>query len=242
MLIEYKKANICQTDGKTVLEDVDFCVEEGAFIYLTGRVGSGKSSLLKTFYQELDIEEAEQANVLEFDLKTIRRKQIPALRRQIGIVFQDFQLLSDRSVFSNLKFVLMATGWKDNYEIESRIDKVLSDVGMLELKNCMPHELSGGEQQRVAIARAILNSPKLILADEPTASLDEVTAAGIMELLYNISKDGTAVVMTTHNMALIDKHPGIVYVCDNCRLTLLSNMDKVAVEEVESDKQIEKDN
>ena len=217
MIIEYKHANIYQIDGKPILTDVDFEVEDGEFVYIIGRVGSGKSSLLKTIYQELYIDEAEQAEVLGYDLLTLKRKHVPALRRQMGIVFQDFQLLADRSVWKNLYFVLNATEWKKK-DIVQRIDEVLADVGMSEKKDCMPYELSGGEQQRVAIARAILNSPRLIVADEPTANLDTETANGIMELLRGISEKGTAVVMSTHNLTLLDNYPGTVYKCQDGKM------------------------
>ncbi len=213
MLINYQHANICQMDGRTILADTDFQVDDGAFVYIIGRVGSGKSSLLKTIYQELDIDEADEATVLDCDLLTIKRRHVPALRRQMGVVFQDFQLLADRSVYKNLQFVLKATGWKDKKAIAERIDDVLSAVGMTDKKDRMPHELSGGEQQRIAIARAILNHPKLIIADEPTGNLDNETANGIMQLLRNISESGTAVVMSTHNVSLIDSYPGKVYRC-----------------------------
>ena len=212
MLIEYKKAKIRQQDGQEILTDVDFHVDDGEFVYIIGRVGSGKSSLLKTIYKELDIEEAEEAIVLDTDLKSIRRNQIPALRRQMGIVFQDFQLLANRTVYKNLRFVLRATGWKKE-GVDARIDEVLSLVGMKDKMLRMPHELSGGEQQRVAIARALLNTPRLIVADEPTGNLDAETAAGIMDLLREISQTGTAVIMSTHNMPLLDQYPGIVYRC-----------------------------
>lgn len=203
---------IRQQDGQDILIDVDFHVDNGEFVYIIGRVGSGKSSLLKTIYKELDIEDAEEATVLGTDLKSIRRNQIPALRRQMGIVFQDFQLLANRTVYKNLRFVLRATGWKKE-SVDARIDEVLSLVGMKDKMLRMPHELSGGEQQRVAIARALLNNPKLIVADEPTGNLDAETAAGIMDLLREISQTGTAVIMSTHNMPLLDQYPGIVYRC-----------------------------
>jgi len=217
MLINYQKATICQLDGKEILRDVDIQVNEGEFVYIIGRVGSGKSSLLKTFYQELYVDEAVEAQVLDYDMLTVKRKQIPALRRQMGIVFQDFQLLADRTVRKNLEFVLKATGWHKE-DIANRIDEVLADVGMTDKKDVMPHELSGGEQQRIAIARAILNSPSLIVADEPTANLDVETADGIMQLLRSISFKGTAVVMSTHNISLIEQYPGTVYKCVNGRL------------------------
>jgi cell division transport system ATP-binding protein len=212
MLIEYKKVRIFQEDV-CVLNDVDFHVEEGEFIYIIGKVGSGKSSLLKTTYCELDIESGEQATVLDRDIMNIRRREIPALRKEMGIIFQDFQLLHDRTVAKNLRFVLKATGWKNKKEMEERIDEVLEMVGMLEKKDKMPHELSGGEQQRIAIARAILNKPKIIIADEPTGNLDPETATYIIDLLRQISQTGTAIVMTTHNIPMLDKFPGIVYRC-----------------------------
>ena len=213
MLIEYKNAKICQTDGKVILADVNFNAGEGEFIYLIGRVGTGKSSLLKTMYFELDLDEAEKAVVLNHDIKSLKRKHVPALRRQMGIIFQDFQLLADRTVRRNLEFVLKATGWKKKDEIEARVKEVLAEVGMDEKIDQMPHELSGGEQQRVAIARAILNKPKVIIADEPTGNLDPETAEKIIQLLRNISQTGTSVVMSTHNLPMLEKYPGIVYRC-----------------------------
>ena len=224
MLVEFKKANICQAEGENVLENVDFCVNEGDFIYLIGRVGSGKSSLLKTIYCELDIDEAEKAEVIGNNLLEIRRKEIPALRKQMGIVFQDFQLLTDRNVYKNLRFVLKSTGWKDKQEIDERIREVLQDVKMEDKADKMPHELSGGEQQRVCIARAILNHPKMIIADEPTGNLDPETADNILQLLREIAQKGTAVIMTTHNMPLVDKYPGTVYRCDDGKMTHVDNM------------------
>lgn len=223
MLIDYKKANICQREGESILRDVNFRVNEGDFIYLIGRVGSGKSSLLKTIYCELDIDEAEKAEVLGQNLLEIRRKDIPALRKQMGIIFQDFQLLTDRSVYKNLRFVLNSTGWKDKTEIDARIHEVLEAVDMADKADKMPHELSGGEQQHIAIARAILNHPKMIVADEPTGSLDAETADNILELLRRISQSGTAVIMTTHNMPLLDKYPGTVYRCEDGLVIELNN-------------------
>ena len=191
---------------------MNFHVDEGEFVYIIGRVGSGKSSLLKTIYQELDIDEAEKAEVLGHNMLTIKRKQVPALRREMGIIFQDFQLLADRTVYKNLRFVRRATGWGKK-EVDARINEVLSLVGMSDKMLRMPHQLSGGEQQRIAIARALLNKPKLIVADEPTGNLDPETAQGIMELLRQISQSGTAIIMSTHNMPLLDQYPGIVYRC-----------------------------
>lgn len=214
MLIEYKNASIYQQD-KQVLKDVNFHVDEGEFIYLIGKVGSGKSSLLKTIYCELDIDEAETADALGRDLMKIKRKHVPELRREMGIIFQDFKLLNDRTVYKNLRFVLRATGWKKNEDIEARINEVLESVGMTDAKEKMPHQLSGGEQQRIAIARALLNSPKIIIADEPTGNLDPETAENIVMLLKDITRKGTAVIMSTHNIPMLDKFPGIVYRCED---------------------------
>ena len=224
MLIDYKKVDIYHKDGAPVLHDVDFHVDEGEFIYVIGRVGSGKSSLLKTIYFEMDIENAENAFVLNHDLRELKQKYIPALRRQMGIIFQDFQLLTDRNIYKNLRFVLQSTGWKDKTEIDARIHEVLQAVDMDDKAEKMPHELSGGEQQRIAIARAILNHPKMIVADEPTGSLDTETADNILELLRKISQSGTAVLMTTHNMPLLDKYPGIVYRCDDGKMDKIESM------------------
>lgn len=218
MLIDYKNANIYQKDGILVLKEVDFHVDEGEFIYIIGRVGAGKSTLLKTLYFELDVDEADNATVLNHDLREMKQKYIPALRRQMGIIFQDFQLLSDRTVRENLRFVLKATGWKEKSEIDDRIDDVLKDVEMQDKADRFPHELSGGEQQRIAIARAILNKPKVIIADEPTGNLDMETARQIIMLLRQITQSGTAVVMTTHNTSLLQEFPGIVYRCNNQQL------------------------
>ena len=214
MLIDYQQANIYQQDA-IVLSDVDFHVDNGEFIYIIGKVGSGKSSLLKTFYCELDLytEECQKAEVLGRNLLTLKRKEVPALRKEMGIIFQDFQLLHDRSVYQNLCFVLKATGWKNKKDINQRIDEVLASVGMEDKKEKMPHERSGGEQQRIVIARALLNHPKMIVADEPTGNLDPDTASDIVKLLKDITQTGTAVVMSTHNIPMLDKFPGIVYRC-----------------------------
>lgn len=212
MFVEYKNVSINHEDV-CVLANVNFHVDEGEFIYIIGHVGSGKSSLLKTLYCELDIREGEQAVVLERNLLRMKRKEVPALRKEMGIIFQDFQLLHDRSVYKNLQFVLKATGWKNKKDINERIDEVLEAVGMTDKKMKMPYELSGGEQQRIAIARAILNKPKMIVADEPTGNLDPETADNIVSLLKQISLTGAAVVMSTHNLPMLDKYPGIVYQC-----------------------------
>lgn len=215
MLISYKNVNVYQRSGEKILEGVNLEVNEGEFVYIIGRVGSGKSSLLETLYCELDVDEADEATVLDHDLLTIRRKEIPALRRELGVVFQDFQLLRERTVYKNLEFVLKATGWHDKERINDRIGEVLTMIGLEDKADKMPHELSGGEQQRVAIARAILNSPQLIIADEPTGNLDRDTADNIMQLLRSICEKGTAVIMTTHNMSLVNKYPGKAFQCHN---------------------------
>lgn len=219
MLINYQKVSIYQAD-KCVLKEINFHVDEGEFTYLIGKVGSGKSSLLKTLYCELDLVEGEteKAEILGRDLKTIKRKEIPALRKELGIIFQDFQLLHDRTVRKNFEFVLKATGWKDKKARNKRIEEVLNEVGMIEKIDKLPHELSGGEQQRIAIARALLNNPKIIIADEPTGNLDPETASNIVSLLKEITQQGTAVVMTTHNIPMLDKFPGIVYCCKDGEL------------------------
>ena len=218
MLISYKNVNVYQRHGVEVLHGVNFEVDEGEFVYIIGRVGSGKSSLLKTLYCDLDVDEADEAIVLERDLLTIRRKEIPGLRREIGIVFQDFQLLGDRTVYKNLEFVLKATGWRDKERRDDRIKEVLTMIGLEDKIDKMPNELSGGEQQRIAIARAILNSPQLIVADEPTGNLDKETADNIMQLLSSIAQKGTAVIMSTHNIALVNKYPGKAFQCQDGKM------------------------
>ncbi len=222
MFIEYKNVNIYQGD-KLVLGGVDFHVDEGEFVYIIGHVGSGKSSLLKTLYCELDIDEGDEAVILERNLLKMKRKEVPALRKELGIIFQDFQLLHDRSVYNNLRFVLKATGWKNKKDMDERIGEVLEAVGMQDKKASMPYELSGGEQQRVAIARSILNKPKVIIADEPTGNLDPETADNIISLLKQVSLTGTAVVMSTHNIPMLDKYQGIVYQCKDGRLNDVTN-------------------
>lgn len=192
--------------GHLVLSEINLEVKEGEFVYLIGRVGSGKSSLLKTLYAELQLVEGE-GEVVGFDLTRLRRKDVPMLRRSMGIVFQDYQLLTDRNVFDNLYYVMKATGWKRDSDIRERIDEVLKQTGLESKDFKMPFELSGGEQQRLVIARALLNKPSLILADEPTGNLDPVTADGIMQLFREIASKGCAVVMSTHNTALIEKYP-----------------------------------
>ena len=212
-IIDYKNVEVLRKE-LLVLKNVNFQLEEGQFVYLIGRVGSGKSSLMKTMYAEVPIEMGE-ARIFDYDLSAIRRKDVPMLRRQIGVVFQDFQLLSDRSVYDNLLFVLKATGWKNKTDIDERINEVLSEVGMEHKSYKMPHELSGGEQQRIAIARALLNRPKLILADEPTGNLDQETGHQIMSLLHRICAEGTAVIMSTHNIQLTEDFPARVVKCED---------------------------
>ena len=192
--------------GELILSDLNFDINAGEFVYLIGRVGSGKSSLLKTLYAELQLIEGE-GYVAGFDLRKLKRRDIPMLRRRIGIVFQDYQLLTDRNVFMNLYYVMKATGWKNESEIRKRIDEVLKVVSLEAKGYKMPFELSGGEQQRLVIARALLNRPRLLLADEPTGNLDPLTAEGIVRLFQEIARQGCAVVMSTHNTALIEEYP-----------------------------------
>jgi cell division transport system ATP-binding protein len=218
-LIRYSAACVSQQE-LDVLEGVNFELHPGEFVYFIGKVGSGKTSLLKTFYAELDLKQAEEATVLGHDMRHIKRKHVPALRRRMGIVFQDFQLLTDRTVQANLAFVLKATGWKDKHAIDERITEVLEQVGMTGKGYKMPNELSGGEQQRIVIARAILNKPDIILADEPTGNLDPETGHHIVELLQGICREGAAVVMTTHNLQLLEQFPGTIYRFHDHQMTL----------------------
>ena len=217
LLIEYRDVDVLRNEH-VALQGVNWNVAPGEFIYLLGKVGSGKTSLLKTVYAEVPIA-AGEARVLDYDLTDLRLKDIPYLRRCIGIVFQDFQLLTDRTAWANLDFVLGATGWRDADERADRIDAVLRLTGMTNKAFKMPHQLSGGEQQRIAIARALLNGPSLILADEPTGSLDPDTGRQIMAHLHEISATtGTAVIVATHNHAFTHTFPGRVLRCDNHRL------------------------
>lgn len=220
-IINYDDVEILRKE-LIVLKHVNFRLSQGEFVYFIGKVGSGKSSLLKTMYAEVPIASG-SARVFDFDLATIKSSKIHLLRRKIGIVFQDFQLLTDRSVFENLNFVLNATGWKNKADIEERIRQVLTQVGMANKSYKMPHELSGGEQQRIAIARALLNKPSLILADEPTGNLDPETATQIVEMLHKISSDeGTAVIMATHNLAFTQQFKAKVYRCADKALSPIS--------------------
>ena len=212
-IIEIRSASIFQGEN-LVLTDVNLTLNKGEFIYLIGRTGSGKSSLLKTLYGELPARDG-YFLVAGYDLTKLRRKDIPYLRRKIGIVFQDFQLLFDRSVEKNLEFVLGATGWTEKAEISRRIDEVLTKVGLSDKRKSMPHQMSGGEQQGVAIARALLNHPDVILADEPTGNLDPDTTLEVMKLLRRISENGQAVLMATHNYTLMQKYPSRIANCMN---------------------------
>jgi cell division transport system ATP-binding protein len=212
-IIAYKDVSIFQQDS-LVLSEVNFSIQAGEFVYLIGTTGSGKSTLLKSMYGELPIAKG-HAQVADYALEALKKTDIPLLRRKLGVVFQDFQLLFDRNVNENLSFVLKATGWKNNAEIENRIHEVLSLVDLATKGHKMPFELSGGEQQRVAIARALLNMPKLILADEPTGNLDPKTSDDILELLHQISKTGTAVLMATHDYRILDKFPAGIMRCES---------------------------
>jgi cell division transport system ATP-binding protein len=211
-ILELKNVSIFQGDSM-VLSHVNFEMKKGDFVYLIGKTGSGKSSFMKTLYGDLELAEGE-GHVVGFDLKTMKENDIPFLRRKLGIVFQDFKLLPDRTVNGNLEFVLKATGWTDKTEIAERIEKVLNKVGMKTKGFKFPHELSGGEQQRIAIARALLNEPELILADEPTGNLDPQTSIEVMKVLQEINKNGNTILMATHDYALLLKYPSKTLKCD----------------------------
>lgn len=219
MLVDYQDITI-KRQNKIVLKNVNLFLQPSTFYYLIGKVGSGKSSLMKSMYADVPVTDGKKANVLGYDLLNLRTKDIPFLRRKIGIVFQDFQLLKDRSVFSNLDFVLKATGWKDNNQMQQRIQEVLNEVGMSNKSYKMPHELSGGEQQRIVIARSLLNRPQLILADEPTGNLDPHTGFQILTLLHGLVDRGHTVLMATHNHQLIEDFPGKVLKCINKELII----------------------
>lgn len=217
-ILKFENAAIFQQDH-LVLSDVNLSVDKGEFYYLIGKVGSGKSSFIKTINAELPLKEGE-ATVCEFNLRKLKKKQVPYLRRKLGIVFQDFQLLTDRSVYENLYFILKSTGWKNKTEIKQRIADVLDKVGLKFKEYKMPHQLSGGEQQRVVIARALLNNPDIILADEPTGNLDPDTSEEIMKVLFEISSTGRAVIMATHNYNLLKKYPAKTLKCFNGKISL----------------------
>ena len=222
LLIKYRNVDIYQQES-LVLNGVNLEIHSGEFIFFLGKVGSGKTSLMKSFYYELPVFEG-IAGVLGYDLTTMNIKDIPFLRRKIGIVFQDFQLLTDRSIYDNLDFVLKATGWKDKDSIDDQIDGVLTQVGMADKWNKMPHQLSGGEQQRIVIARALLNSPEIIIADEPTGNLDLETGREILDLLYNIRKSGTTVIMATHNLNWLERYPGRIFRFENEKVIEIENI------------------
>ncbi len=218
MLIEITNASV-SVAGSTLLDNVDFHVNEGEFVYLVGKVGSGKSSFLKMLYGELPTGEQGKVSVLGCNMHKLKRRHLPALRKQLGIVFQDFQLLSDRTVYDNIDFVLRATGWNKAALRERRIGEVLNEVGLLHKMHSYPHQLSGGEQQRISIARALINTPRVVLADEPTGNLDYDNSTDVMHLLKSVCERGTAVIMVTHNTNLLEQFPGIVYRCQDGRMT-----------------------
>jgi len=211
-VLQLKNASIFQREN-LILSDVNVTVNQGDFIYLIGKTGSGKSSFMKTLYGDIPLQEGE-GEIVGFDLTTLKEKQIPFLRRKLGVVFQDFKLLNDRTVTDNLAFVLKATGWKEKTGIDSKIDEVLNKVGMKSKGFKYPYQLSGGEQQRVSIARALLNDPELILADEPTGNLDPQTSVEVMEVLQEINKNGNTILMATHDYALLLKYPSKTLKCD----------------------------
>jgi len=213
IIVKYEGVDLSR-DRNTILSDINISIREGEFVYLIGKVGSGKSTFLKSLYHEIALDKG-HGHILDYDLESIKKKQIPYLRRKVGIVFQDFQLLIDRTAEKNLEFVLRATGWRNKDLIDIRINEVLTQVGMQNKGYKMPHELSGGEQQRIVIARALLNSPEIILADEPTGNLDPETGNQIVQLLHKISEEGTAVIMSTHNYAVVQKFPGRIVKCED---------------------------
>lgn len=215
-VLSLKNVTISQ-GGKIILSNVNLDVNHGEFLYIIGKTGTGKSSFMKTLYADLPLTEGEGA-IVDFDLANLKEDEIPFLRRKIGFVFQDFKLLPDRTIKDNLLFVLKATGWKDNADIQNKIDEVLNKVGMIGSVGKMPHQLSGGEQQRVAIARALLNNPEFILADEPTGNLDPQTSVEVMEVLRNINATGKTVIMATHDYALIMKFPSKTLKCEDAHL------------------------
>lgn len=228
-LVKTKSLDVCQS-GECVLANVNIDIKTGDFVYLLGKVGSGKSSLLKTLYAELPIERGE-VFVSGYNLNNIKRKQIPFLRRKMGIVFQEIELLNDRNVYDNLKFALKAIGWKKKKEIKKRIIEVLELVGMFNKINSFPQQLSGGEKQSINIARAILNNPSLIIADEPSSNLDFESSEKIMNILTELNKCGTAIIVVTHNYSLIEEYNTQIYLCDNHRVIKINSVSEIRKEE-----------
>lgn len=227
-LISFRKA-VIQNGETPVLYDLNMDIHPGDLVYIVGKVGTGKTSIIRTIIAENPLEKGE-GEACGYNLVGIRQKDVPYLRRKIGVVFQDFQLLTDRSVEDNLEFVLRATGWKDRTAMDRRIDEVLQAVGMAAKAHRMPFQLSGGEQQRVAIARSLLNKPAIILADEPTGNLDPETADGILQLLSRINQEGTAIVMVTHNHSIFEHYPGRVFLCQNEACEELARPDEVVID------------
>ena len=222
MIVDYKNVQI-SIEETPILKNVDLSINEGDFVFLTGKVGSGKTSLLRTMYGVLPVE-GERAMILDFNMLSLKRKKLPDLRKSLGIIFQNFQLLPDRTVFANLEFVLKATGWKKRGDIDNRIKEVLQQVGLSDKFEHYPHELSGGEQQRIAIARAILNRPQLIIADEPTGNLDIDNSKLIVNILSELSQNGTAVIMTTHNLQLIPMVKSRIFNCEDNSLEEITSI------------------
>ena len=234
-VVNIKNLHVYQENSE-ILSSVNIEIYKGDFIYIVGRTGSGKSSFLKTLYGDLSIRKADKVEVAGYDLKTIKTSQIPFFRRTIGIVFQDFQLLTDRNVEDNLKFVLEATGWKDKILINNKIKEMLELVGLSHKLNSMPYQMSGGKQQRVVIARDLLNNPEIILADEPTGNLDPSTTEEIMNLILSVNKEmGTPVLMATHDFNMIDKYPGKVYMCKEKKLKHVVAHNHESEEDIEID-------
>ncbi|MDR1983293.1 MAG: ATP-binding cassette domain-containing protein [Prevotellaceae bacterium] len=230
IIINFENVNISH-EGNPVLDNVNFKIKSGDFVYIIGRVGSGKTSLIRAINGEISVNEATTAQAVDFDLKTLKPKAVHLLRRKLGVVFQDFKLLTDRSVFENLAFVLRATDWKDKKKIAERINEVLDSVELRSKLHKMPHQLSGGEQQRVAIARALLNNPMLLLADEPTGNLDPETSDKIMEILFDLnSKLGITIIMATHNHTLLKKYPAQTYKCDKGNITKIDDTEEIDFE------------
>ncbi len=228
-VVSIKEATIFQ-DHNTVLKDVNFQIDKGEFIYLVGSTGSGKTSLLKTLYADLELHLGD-ISVAGYEIKRLKRKKVPYLRRKLGIIFQDFQLFQDRSVADNIYFIMQATGWKDKAKMKNRLAEVLMKVGLGSIESKFPHQLSGGEQQRVVIARALVNEPELLIADEPTGNLDPQVSEGILNIFKAINNSGTAILMATHNYNIIRKFPARVLMCQKGKL-LDSNVDEFELQDM----------